>query len=175
MFGFEYSPHMTDEVNIDVALRNMAQALVKMNREIEKLGSSAGAVSRSLYPGDASRNFEIFIRSAARNNPGLPLERALAQFDSQPISTSLHGKSMAECGRWVLTQASILELMATGKKINAIKEVRATTGLGLKDAKEAVEWAQMQIDSGWVSEEEAKRLEEEEQMAIQSILKGTGS
>ena len=49
------------------------------------------------------------------------------------------------------------------KKINVIKEVRAITGLGLKEAKEAVESAPKAIKEG-VSKEEAdeikKKLEE---------------
>jgi len=49
------------------------------------------------------------------------------------------------------------------KKINVIKEVRSITGLGLKEAKEAVESAPKAIKEG-VSEEEAeevkKKLEE---------------
>ncbi|GAB5536171.1 MAG: hypothetical protein Rubg2KO_24200 [Rubricoccaceae bacterium] len=34
---------------------------------------------------------------------------------------------------------SVLDLIASGRKIDAIKEVRALTGLGLRDAKETVE------------------------------------
>ncbi|MDG1860031.1 MAG: 50S ribosomal protein L7/L12, partial [SAR324 cluster bacterium] len=49
------------------------------------------------------------------------------------------------------------------KKINVIKEVRSITGLGLKEAKEAVESAPKAIKEG-VSKEEAeevkKKLEE---------------
>ena len=49
------------------------------------------------------------------------------------------------------------------KKINVIKEVRVITGLGLKEAKEAVESAPKAIKEG-VSKEEAeevkKKLEE---------------
>jgi len=49
------------------------------------------------------------------------------------------------------------------KKINVIKEVRSITGLGLKEAKEAVEAAPKAIKEG-VSKEEAeevkKKLEE---------------
>jgi ribosomal protein L7/L12 len=37
------------------------------------------------------------------------------------------------------TQARLLELVAQGKKIQAIKDLRAATGLGLKEAKDAVD------------------------------------
>jgi len=46
-----------------------------------------------------------------------------------------------------------------GNKIAAIKEVRAITGLGLKEAKELVEGAPKPIKEG-VSKDEAKELEE---------------
>ena len=44
-------------------------------------------------------------------------------------------------------------------KIAAIKEVRAITGLGLKEAKELVEGAPKPVKEG-VSKDEAKELEE---------------
>ena len=75
------------------------------------------------------------------------------------------------CGRWWETEAAAEEktefdviLTSFGeKKINVIKEVRSITGLGLKEAKEAVESAPKAIKEG-VSKEEAeevkKKLEE---------------
>jgi large subunit ribosomal protein L7/L12 len=53
-----------------------------------------------------------------------------------------------------------------GKKINVIKEVRAITGLGLKEAKDLVESAPAQI------KEEASKDEAEE---IKSKLEGAGA
>ena len=51
-------------------------------------------------------------------------------------------------------------LAAAGeKKINVIKEVRAITGLGLKDAKEMVESAPKPVKEG-VSKDEANELKE---------------
>lgn len=44
-----------------------------------------------------------------------------------------------------------------GKKINVIKEVRAITGLGLKEAKDLVEGAPKPVKEG-VSKEEAEKL-----------------
>ena len=58
---------------------------------------------------------------------------------------------------------TIMLVSAGDKKINVIKEVRGITGLGLKEAKEAVESAPKAIKEG-VSKEEAeeikKKLEE---------------
>jgi large subunit ribosomal protein L7/L12 len=52
-------------------------------------------------------------------------------------------------------------LAATGeKKINVIKEVRAITGLGLKEAKDLVEGAPKPVKEG-VSKEEAAKLKEQ--------------
>ena len=61
------------------------------------------------------------------------------------------------------TEFDVILTSFGGKKINVIKEVRSITGLGLKEAKEAVESAPKAIKEG-VSKEEAeevkKKLEE---------------
>ena len=52
-------------------------------------------------------------------------------------------------------------LAATGdKKINVIKEVRAVTGLGLKEAKDLVEGAPQPVKEN-VSKEEAQKIKEQ--------------
>lgn len=53
----------------------------------------------------------------------------------------------------------ILKGIADGKKIPVIKEVRAITGLGLKEAKEIVEGGDKALKEG-VSKEEATTLKE---------------
>jgi len=53
----------------------------------------------------------------------------------------------------------ILKGIADGKKIPVIKEVRAMTGLGLKEAKEIVEAGDKAIKEG-VSKEEANSMKE---------------
>jgi large subunit ribosomal protein L7/L12 len=53
----------------------------------------------------------------------------------------------------------ILKGIADGKKIPVIKEVRALTGLGLKEAKEMVEAGDKALKEG-VSKEEAKQIKE---------------
>ena len=51
--------------------------------------------------------------------------------------------------------------MAIGdKKIQVIKEVRAVTGLGLKEAKDLVEGAPKPVKEG-VSKDEAKKIKEQ--------------
>lgn len=61
------------------------------------------------------------------------------------------------------TDFSVMLTAAGDKKINVIKEVRAITGLGLKEAKELVEGAPKEVKAG-ASKEEAeemkKKLEE---------------
>ncbi len=53
----------------------------------------------------------------------------------------------------------VLTGIADGKKIGVIKEVRAVTGLGLKEAKEMVEGAPQAVKEG-VSKEDADALKE---------------
>jgi large subunit ribosomal protein L7/L12 len=61
------------------------------------------------------------------------------------------------------TEFSVMLMAAGDKKINVIKEVRAVTGLGLKEAKDLVEGAPKEVKGG-VSKTEAddikKKLEE---------------
>lgn len=55
------------------------------------------------------------------------------------------------------TEFDVVLAEAGDKKINVIKEVRAITGLGLKEAKEIVEGAPKKIKEG-VSKEEAEEM-----------------
>ena len=61
------------------------------------------------------------------------------------------------------TEFTVILAAAGDKKINVIKEVRAVTGLGLKEAKDLVEAAPKEVKAG-VSKQEAedikKKLEE---------------
>lgn len=179
MFGLEYAPLMAEKtaggIDLDVAMKNMAESIVKIQKDMAKLGSAASeaaTMSNPLSRGTTSRDFEVFARAYAHQNPTMTLERLIYLFDRDgPVA--LAGKDRSEVGRWILTQPDIVHLMKD-KKINAIKEVRARTHIGLKEAKDGVEWAQAQVEAGWIPEEDRKKLEEEEQIAIQSIL-GIGS
>ena len=55
------------------------------------------------------------------------------------------------------TEFSVMLMAAGDKKINVIKEVRAVTGLGLKEAKDLVEAAPKEVKGG-VSKEEAASI-----------------
>lgn len=55
------------------------------------------------------------------------------------------------------TEFSVVLAAAGDKKINVIKEVRAVTGLGLKEAKDLVEAAPKEVKGG-VSKEEAASI-----------------
>src|SRR5687768_2749383 len=64
------------------------------------------------------------------------------------------------------TEFSVVLAVAGEKKINVIKEVRAITGLGLKEAKDLVEGAPKEVKGG-VSKEEADK--------IKAVLEGAGA
>ena len=55
------------------------------------------------------------------------------------------------------TEFTVILVAAGEKKINVIKEVRAITGLGLKEAKDLVEGAPKAVKEG-VNKEEAEKL-----------------
>ena len=58
------------------------------------------------------------------------------------------------------TEFNVILADAGASKINVIKEVRAITGLGLKDAKDLVEAAPKAIKEG-VSKEDAQKIKEQ--------------
>ena len=60
----------------------------------------------------------------------------------------------------VKTEFNVILAAAGEKKINVIKEVRAITGLGLKEAKDLVEAAPKPVKEG-VSKDEAGKLKEQ--------------
>jgi large subunit ribosomal protein L7/L12 len=57
------------------------------------------------------------------------------------------------------TEFSVILASAGEKKIEVIKEVRAITGLGLKEAKDLVEGAPKEVKAG-ASKEEAAKIKE---------------
>ena len=84
---------------------------------------------------------------------------AAAAVAAPPAADGLSGEAATE----EKTEFSVILTSIGEKKINVIKEVRGITGLGLKEAKEAVESAPKAVKEG-VSKEEAeeikKKLEE---------------
>ncbi|MGH6942995.1 MAG: 50S ribosomal protein L7/L12 [Geminicoccaceae bacterium] len=66
------------------------------------------------------------------------------------------------------TEFDVILTAAGEKKINVIKEVRAITGLGLKEAKDLVEGAPKPVKEA-VSKDEAKKLKEQLEAAGASV------
>jgi len=58
------------------------------------------------------------------------------------------------------TEFDVILIAVGDKKIQVIKEVRAVTGLGLKEAKDLVEGAPKPVKEG-VSKDEAKKIKEQ--------------
>ena len=82
---------------------------------------------------------------------------------SAAVAAPVAGGGESEAAAEEKTEFDVILTSFGEKKINVIKEVRSITGLGLKEAKEAVESAPKAIREG-VSKEEAeevkKKLEE---------------
>ena len=72
-----------------------------------------------------------------------------------PVAAAPAGGAAAPAGEE--TEFSLFLAAAGDKKINVIKEVRAITGLGLKEAKDLVEGAPKEIKSG-VAKKEAEEF-----------------
>ncbi len=66
----------------------------------------------------------------------------------------------AEAAAAEKTEFDVILAAVGDKKINVIKEVRAITGLGLKEAKELVESAPKPVKEG-VSKEEAEKIKQQ--------------
>jgi len=69
------------------------------------------------------------------------------------------------------TEFDVILVAAGDKKINVIKEVRAITGLGLKEAKELVEAGGKAVKEGVDKEEAAKMKEQLEKAGAKVELK----
>jgi large subunit ribosomal protein L7/L12 len=78
-----------------------------------------------------------------------------------PVAMAAAGPAAAAAPAAVEKTEFTVMLMAAGdKKINVIKEVRAITGLGLKEAKDLVEAAPKEVKSD-VSKDEAEKLKKQ--------------
>ena len=73
-----------------------------------------------------------------------------------PVAAAAPGGAAAPAGE-EKTEFSLFLAAAGDKKINVIKEVRAITGLGLKEAKDLVEGAPKEIKGG-VAKKEAEEF-----------------
>ena len=89
------------------------------------------------------------------------LEEKWEQAAAAPVAAAPAGGAAAPAGE-EKSEFSLFLAAAGDKKINVIKEVRAITGLGLKEAKDLVEGAPKEIKGGVAkkdAEEFKKKLE----------------
>jgi large subunit ribosomal protein L7/L12 len=77
-----------------------------------------------------------------------------------PVAVAAGGGAAPAAEAEEKTEFDVILLSAGDKKIQVIKEVRAITSLGLKEAKELVESAPKPLKEG-VSKEEADKLKEQ--------------
>ena len=78
-----------------------------------------------------------------------------------PMATAMPGAAAAAAAPVEeQTEFDVILLSAGDKKIQVIKEVRAVTGLGLKEAEDLVEGAPKPVKEG-VSKDEAKKIKEQ--------------
>lgn len=73
-----------------------------------------------------------------------------------PVAVAAAGAAAAE----EKTEFDVILVEGGANKINAIKEVRTITGLGLKEAKDLVEGAPKELKKG-VSKEEAEKIKKQ--------------
>ena len=77
-----------------------------------------------------------------------------------PVAVAAAGGGAAEAAAEEQTEFDVVLVSQGDKKIQVIKEVRAITGLGLKEAKDLVESAPKAIKEG-VTNEEADKIKEQ--------------
>jgi large subunit ribosomal protein L7/L12 len=77
-----------------------------------------------------------------------------------PVAVAAAGPAAAAAPAEEKTEFTVVLVDGGEKKINVIKEVRAITGLGLKEAKDLVEGAPKDVKDG-VSKDEAAKLKKQ--------------
>ncbi|WP_431856741.1 50S ribosomal protein L7/L12 [Azospirillum sp.] len=77
-----------------------------------------------------------------------------------PVAVAAAGPAAAAAPAEEQTEFTVILADAGDKKINVIKEVRAITGLGLKEAKDLVEGAPKTVKEG-VSKDEAGKIKKQ--------------
>jgi len=85
-----------------------------------------------------------------------------------PVAVAAAGGADAGAAAEEQTEFDVVLMGAGDKKINVIKEVRAITGLGLKEAKDLVEGAPQNVKEG-VSKDEAAELKTKLESAGASV------
>jgi large subunit ribosomal protein L7/L12 len=77
-----------------------------------------------------------------------------------PVAAAAAGPAAAAPAAVEKTEFTVVLMAAGDKKINVIKEVRAITGLGLKEAKDLVEAAPKEVKAD-VGKDEAEKLKKQ--------------
>jgi large subunit ribosomal protein L7/L12 len=85
------------------------------------------------------------------------LEEIFGVSAAAPVAVAMAGPSEAAAAEEEKTEFDVILISSGDKKIQVIKEVRAITGLGLKEAKALVDEAPSPIKEG-VSKEEAAEI-----------------
>jgi len=85
-----------------------------------------------------------------------------------PVAVAAPGGAATAEAAEEQTEFNVILASAGDKKINVIKEVRAITGLGLKEAKDLVEGAPKAVKEG-VDKDEAAKLKEQLEGAGASV------
>ena len=85
------------------------------------------------------------------------LEESWGVSAAAPVAVAAGAAAGADAAEEEKTEFSVVLSEIGGKKINVIKEVRAITGLGLKEAKDLVEAAPKEIKGG-VAKKEAEEF-----------------
>ena len=86
-----------------------------------------------------------------------PLEEKWGVSAAAPVAVAAAGPAAAAAPAEEQTEFTVILAEAGDKKINVIKEIRAITGLGLKEAKDLVEGAPKTIKEG-ASKDEAEKI-----------------
>ncbi len=84
------------------------------------------------------------------------LEEKFGVSAAAPVAVMAGGAAGGAAAAEEQTEFTVILKVAGDKKINVIKEVRAVTGLGLKEAKDLVEGAPKEVKAGVNKEEAAK-------------------
>ena len=77
-----------------------------------------------------------------------------------PVAMAAAAGAAAPAAAEEQTEFDVVLVSSGDKKIQVIKEVRAVTGLGLKEAKDLVEGAPQKVKEG-VSKDEAKKIKDQ--------------
>lgn len=88
------------------------------------------------------------------------LEEKFGVSAAAPVAIAAAGPAVAEAAVEEKTEFDVILTSAGDQKIKVIKEVRAITGLGLKEAKELVEGAPQPVKEG-VSKDEAASIKKQ--------------